>query len=351
MIDMEDSKRIYKFYGKPREDFSLWCARPEAALAAKEVLLMVESDVFADGDAIDESVMRQVATARAILIQGLGDRPLRLCLTAKDNPFKMWARLKDRYAVSNIATRVQLQTRLSRVNYKGQSMQDYDDLFEEIFNRLAAMKSEIAEDLQVAMLLPSFGDKKQSAFGHTIASLQTLQEKRDWETATAMWLQEHDDQLLRSGTTGKLNESGDSASALAASGLQHYRGKRQNRWKKRSTYKQGKRRCHACGKPGHISRDCLTKDGRARTVSFADDSDFSAQANLGQSKNAKLLMVRSCDRETGTSADSQLQFGSSESSNLCKEGKSANNTQIESKGNALRSTQKKDRDKRIFLLD
>ena len=56
---------------------------------------MVESDVFADVDAIVESVMKQVAMARSILIQGLGYKPLRLCLTAKYNPFKIWARLKD----------------------------------------------------------------------------------------------------------------------------------------------------------------------------------------------------------------------------------------------------------------
>ena len=59
-------------------------------------------------------------------------------------------------------------------------MQDYVDAFEGIFDRLAAMKGEIAKDLKVSMLLPSFGDKNQSAFGHQIASLQILQEKLDW---------------------------------------------------------------------------------------------------------------------------------------------------------------------------
>lgn len=73
---MEESKRIYKFYGTPGENFSVWCATIEAAQAAYEVLLMVESDVFADGDAIEESVVKQVAMVRAILVQGLGDRPL-----------------------------------------------------------------------------------------------------------------------------------------------------------------------------------------------------------------------------------------------------------------------------------
>lgn len=44
--------------------------------------------------------------------------------------------------------------------YPGHPMQAYIDSFEETFNRLAAMKSEVSGGVQVAMVLPSFGDKK-----------------------------------------------------------------------------------------------------------------------------------------------------------------------------------------------
>ena len=54
-------------------------------------------------------------------------------------------------------------------------MQDYVDGSDGIFNRLAAIKSEIEEHLKVYMLLASLGDKNRSAFGHQIASLQILQ--------------------------------------------------------------------------------------------------------------------------------------------------------------------------------
>ena len=170
---MEDSKRLYKFYEKPGEDYHLWCVRTEAALAAKEVLHIVETDVVSTEQPLSVEVAKQVATARAVLIQVLGDRPLRHCLSVKDSPHKMWRRLRDRYAVSNTATRVQLQSKLSRMSYKGQSMQEYVDSFEEIFNRLAAMDSIVSEDFQVAMLLASFGDKNRSQFGFAISSLQT----------------------------------------------------------------------------------------------------------------------------------------------------------------------------------
>ena len=176
---MEDNKRIYKFFGKPGEDYHLWAARTEAALESKEVLGIVQEDIIGAGPPDDE-IQRRLSKARAIIIEGLGDRLLRLCLSAKDNPYRMWNKLKDRYAVSNTATKVQLQTRLSRMSYKNQPMQDYVDGFEESFNRLSAMQSDIAEDLQFAMLLASFGDKNQSPFGHLIASLQAIQENLEW---------------------------------------------------------------------------------------------------------------------------------------------------------------------------
>ena len=97
----------------------------------------------------------------------------------KDNPFKIWKRLNVRYVVTNTTTKVRLQTRLAPMSYEGQSMQDYVDAFKEILNRLTAMKSEIAEDLQVAMLLASFGDKNKSIFGYSIAALQTSQDELD----------------------------------------------------------------------------------------------------------------------------------------------------------------------------
>ena len=187
---MEEGKRVYKFYGKPGEDFHLWTARTEAALEAKEVLDVVTVDLLSSAEISDE-LSKKISKARAIIIQGLGDRPLRLCLSVKTDPYKMWSKLRDRYAVSNTATKVQLQTRLSSMSYQEQSMQDYVDTFEEIFNRLAAMQSEIAEDLQVAMLLASFGDKSKSLFGYLIASMQAVQESLDWETATANLIQEY----------------------------------------------------------------------------------------------------------------------------------------------------------------
>ena len=140
------------------------------------------ADVLGDGSVTpEENVAESVATARAVIIQGLGEKPLRMCMGEKGNPYRKSKRLNERYAVSNITTKVQLQTKFARISYSSQSMGDYMDAFEEIFNRLEGMQSPITEDLQVEMLLASFGDREKSPYGHAIYSLQSGTESPSWE--------------------------------------------------------------------------------------------------------------------------------------------------------------------------
>lgn len=276
---MEDSKKIYTFYGKAGEDYHLWCARTQAALESKALLEMIRHDALMEHENPDEPLLQKVETARAVIIQGLGNRPLRLCLAVKENLYLIWKRLKDRYAVSNTATKVQLKAKLSRMNYKGESMEDYIDSFEEIFNRLAAMDNMFAEDLQVAMLLASFGDKKTSPFGHVLASLRTRQEDLDWETTTSTLLQESEDQMIRSEKPVKRNDSGR---ALTTG------GERQKSWRKqrrKQSTRFEKRRCFRCRKIGHIVKDCPYDDEEAQPSGSSAKSDSANQAQLLMAKH------------------------------------------------------------------
>lgn len=65
----------------------------------------------------------------------------------------MLLKLKERYAVSNVVTRVQLFSRINRLRYDGQIMADYVDAFEELYNRLEGMNCTIEENVRVATLL------------------------------------------------------------------------------------------------------------------------------------------------------------------------------------------------------
>lgn len=59
-------------------------------LEAREVFSLVVKDVVNEDDEgkteIDERTKKQISAAKAITIQDLGDLPLRLCLSVKQNP-------------------------------------------------------------------------------------------------------------------------------------------------------------------------------------------------------------------------------------------------------------------------
>lgn len=56
--------------------------------------------------------------------------------------------------------------------------------FESKFNRLDAMGYEIEDEMKVAHLFASFGDKSKSRFGAVINALQPMAENVSWETAS-----------------------------------------------------------------------------------------------------------------------------------------------------------------------
>ena len=59
----------------------------------------------------------------------------------------MWKRLRDCYAFSSVLINVQLQTKLSNLQYHGQAMVDYITSFEEMLNRLEGRRGIIEEDM------------------------------------------------------------------------------------------------------------------------------------------------------------------------------------------------------------
>lgn len=82
---MEDSKSIYKFYGTLGETFHLWCAKTDAALNSKVLLATVRSKVLNQTGEPTFEVRKTFLTGQAVVIQRLGDRPLKLCSSANEN--------------------------------------------------------------------------------------------------------------------------------------------------------------------------------------------------------------------------------------------------------------------------
>ena len=52
-------------------------------------------------------------------------------------------------------------------------MTDFVDQFEEIFNPLERMGTPFSEEMQIVILLSSFGDKSKSAYSSVVAAMQT----------------------------------------------------------------------------------------------------------------------------------------------------------------------------------
>ena len=191
---MEDSRNFFNSAGKPQEDFELWATRTETALQAREIYVVVQSDVVGNAeDALDPDTLVTIAKARALIMQGLEEKPLRACMSEKQNPYRMWKCLRERYAVANVSTQVQLQMKLKRLRYPEQSLSDFIDGFGEVFNRLEGINSLYPEQMQVAQFLSSFGEKSTSSYGPVVAALQTSPQTLIRENVTGRMLQEYEE--------------------------------------------------------------------------------------------------------------------------------------------------------------
>lgn len=296
---MEDHKRVYKFYRRPGEDFNLWSARTEAALEAQEVLIVVRDDVVADRtQELDEPTKLKVVKARAIIMQGLDAKPFRVCLADRANPHRMWNRLQERYAVSNIATQVQLQAKLGRLRYDGQAMSDFIDAFEKIFIGIEGMGHAFPEQIQVAMVLASFGEKSKSSFGHIVAALQSAGQNLSWESVTARLLQEYEEQQWNHNSPSVASNSKAGERVLVAARTKH----RGSGYQKR--HMQETRVCYNCNERGHLSRNCTqrVKEGRRENRLLTWKGDHRGSAQLSRST---LLLTASIGKRS-SSKDPEL---------------------------------------------
>ena len=289
-VTMEDNKKVFKFFRRTGEDYQLWAARTKAAFCAKEGGSTIETDVLSQ-DSVDDDSKKNIATACATIIQGLGDKPLRLCLVGQNDPYKMWHRLRDRYAVSNTATRVQ-----TKLTYSGQSMGDFVDSFEKIFNKLAGMDSTVSEELQVAIFLSSFGDLNQSRFGHAISSLQNIQDSLSWETAMSRLLHSYDDAIWHSEShrsSVSKNVSGHSQALVASKN-------NMDKWygRNRSSGRVERRRCFNCNQIGHLDRNCPEigksvkgKTGNCDKIHFPSEAEHVNDSKLASAATLLLASV------------------------------------------------------------
>lgn len=121
---MEDNKKFFRLHGRPGEDFDLWEAQTETALASQDVLNVFTTNVVGQATAeapLNDALLLEVAKARALIMQGVDVKSFRMCLLETEKPFEMWEKLLERYAVSKITTHVELQMNLNHLRYSEQN--------------------------------------------------------------------------------------------------------------------------------------------------------------------------------------------------------------------------------------
>lgn len=140
---MEKFKRVVKFNAEDGKDFFRWSIRTKVELEDNNCFSVVEKYLFGNLllSCIQSDVLSKITKAKALIIQDLGDKPLSAVLADRENSHLMRSRPKERYVISNITTRLQLQAKLTRKSYNGKITSEDEASFEAVFNSHSGMHS------------------------------------------------------------------------------------------------------------------------------------------------------------------------------------------------------------------
>ncbi len=325
---MSDFKlTLPRFEGNASSDFTLWFVRLEAILESKDlahtILLpasgasgqqvqstsIVASAVTAGagteqasaqvqgavpgssqlGMDLDEqspvilqATQEQKRKAASIIINGLGDKPLRMVKSVAKEPSLMVAKLKERYESTKLSTRLHLMKELQSLRYRrGMDMGEYVDTFASVVERLAAMDAQIDEQWQVSLFLTSVEEQ----FETVVAALRTISnESVTWEAVTSRLIDEATDRRNK-----RNPHSGGSRSALfAGSRREKRRGPSKTSGGSPSSGGSNKknRHCTYCGRDGHLAERCWNNP-HSQNYRGGNSSAHSGRAATGQMSERK----------------------------------------------------------------
>jgi gag-polypeptide of LTR copia-type len=160
----------------------------------------------------------------AIIINCIGDKPLRVVAGYMSDPKLMLQKLRDRYASSILSTRMSLMAELQALRYKSGDMSDYVDRYAALLDRLESVDSKVPHELAIIMFMHSMNGKYEAY----IAAIRTLgDDKLTWEDVTTRLIE------YNTNTHKVSTSTGNNATALAT-------------LKSSPTII-----CSQCGRPGH----------------------------------------------------------------------------------------------------
>ena len=182
-----------RFDGKPSSDYHLWQLRLLAILESKDLSVCIKEDSSATIESMRDGTLVLIPTeeqnrkAAAIIINGLGDKPLRVVSNHTKDPQVMLQKLRERYASTKLSTRMSLMSELQSLRYKSGDMGEYIDRYTGLLDRLESMSAKVPEELAIIMFLHSMNGK----FEAIIAAIRTMgDDKLTWDDVTARLLEE-----------------------------------------------------------------------------------------------------------------------------------------------------------------
>ena len=204
----DDKTPIPKFNDATSDSFHLWQLRMRAVLHHKGVLPLVEGTAVSPGETATEEQKaaheKLRAKAVAVLILGLGDRPLKAVQKDAGNPATLWKRLSSRYASKTTSTKLMLLNEVFTHKFSaGTALADHIADLELVFTKLSAAGHDLDELLQVSALLSSL--EGVSDYEPTIAAIRTMDEsKTTWEAVTSRLLDEANERGQTSSSGARL---------------------------------------------------------------------------------------------------------------------------------------------------
>jgi hypothetical protein len=187
-----------RFDGKPSSDYHLWQLRLLAILESKDLSVCVKDNSSSSivetnttetmrdgtpGTLVLLPTEEQNRKAAAIIINGLGDKPLRVVSNYTKDPQVMLQKLRERYASTKLSTRMSLMSELQSLRYKSGDMGEYIDRYTGLLDRLESMAAKVPEELAIIMFLHSMNGK----FEAIIAAIRTMgDEKLTWDDVTVV---------------------------------------------------------------------------------------------------------------------------------------------------------------------
>lgn len=284
----DDTKlSVPRFEDKDGQSFHLWKLRVEAVLEMKDCLALVQGEEQVPEDPVElVNFNRKKGKARSIIINALGDRPLKAVQKHSANPLQMWEKLTERYAGQTTSNKLMtLNETFSKILHPGDSIQDHIGDLEVCFTKLANAGQQFNELLQVSILLNSIRDCVE--YEPTVAAIRTMDEdKATWDIVTARLIDEYKDRKnngphLEDSRLAYMRAGRESASGVS-------RSTRYRPYKQQQSRKPGR---GYNGDHGQHSRIVGSRNERTKNTS-------SIQENNAKKPKPRLAMARVQDNDT-----------------------------------------------------